>query len=51
MYNIARLASNEREALFRNTSAKKGLPESIIEKDFWVCFVLDYPLCLEKISF
>lgn len=42
MYNIARLASNEREALFRNTSAKKGLPESIIEKDFWVCFVLDY---------
>lgn len=42
MYNIARLTSNEREALFRNTSAMKGLPEAIIEKDFWVCFVLDY---------
>lgn len=42
MLDIARLDPKEREILFRNTAMKKGLPESIIEKDFWVCFVLDY---------
>lgn len=42
MYDIARLDPREREILFRNTSAQMGLPESIIEKDFWVCFILDY---------
>ena len=42
MYNIARLTPEERENLFKNTALRKGLPESIIEKDFWVCFVLDY---------
>ncbi len=42
MYDIARLPSEEREILFKNTAAKKGLPEAIIEKDFWVCFVLEY---------
>ena len=42
MYIIARMDPAERQILFRNTAAKKGLPESIIEKDFWVCFVLEY---------
>jgi len=42
MFDIARLDPKEREILFRNTAMKKTLPESIIEKDFWVCFVLDY---------
>lgn len=42
MLDIARLDPKEREILFRYTAMKKGLPESIIEKDFWVCFVLDY---------
>ncbi len=42
MFDIARLDPREREILFRNTAMSKGLPESIIEKDFWVCFVLDY---------
>ena len=32
----------QREALFRNTAAKMGLNEAIIEKDFWVCYMLDY---------
>ena len=42
MFDIVRLDPREREILFRNTAMSKGLPESIIEKDFWVCFVLDY---------
>lgn len=42
MRNIARIDENDRRALFINTSAKMGLPAAIIEKDFWVCFILDY---------
>jgi len=42
MYEIAKLPSEELEILFQNTAAKMGLNASIIEKDFWVCFMLDH---------
>ena len=42
MYKVARLSQKERRALFLNTAQKKGLSEAIIEKDFWVCFMLQY---------
>ncbi len=42
MRNIAKLSEKERKALFQNTAAKMGLTNAIIEKDFWVCFMLDY---------
>lgn len=42
MKNIARIDAKEREALFRNTAAKMGLSEAVVEKDFWVCYMLDY---------
>ena len=42
MYRIAGYSEDERRALFRNTSVKVGLNEAIIEKDFWVCLMLDY---------
>lgn len=42
MRKIALIESKEREALFRNTAAKMGISEAIIEKDFWVCYMLDY---------
>lgn len=42
MRNIATIPSRDREALFRNTAAKMGMSEAIIEKDFWVCYMLDY---------
>ena len=42
MKNVARLSNNDRSELFRNTSDKMGLNEAIVEKDFWVCFMLDY---------
>ena len=42
MNNIARLPKEERLILFRNTAANCGLSEGIVEKDFWVCWTLDY---------
>lgn len=42
MRKVAKFSSFDREALFRNTAAKIGLSEGIVEKDFWVCFILDY---------
>ena len=42
MKNIARWPDEDRAALFRNTAAKMGLHDAIVEKDFWVCFTLDY---------
>ena len=42
MYSIARLSEQEKRILFRNTAQKSGLIEAIVEKDFWVCIMLDY---------
>ena len=42
MQNIARLSDDDRRALFRNTADRMGLKDAIVEKDFWVCFTLDY---------
>ena len=42
MRKIANLSDNDRRELFRNTADKMGLNDAIIEKDFWVCFTLDY---------
>lgn len=42
MRNIAQLPENDRRALFRNTADKMGLNDAIVEKDFWVCYTLDY---------
>ena len=42
MNNIAKLPEKDREALFRNTAYKIGMTAAIIEKDFWVCWMLDY---------
>lgn len=42
MRKIALSEAKECEALFRNTAAKMGISEAIVEKDFWVCFVLDH---------
>lgn len=42
MRTVARLSDNDRRELFRNTADKMGLNDVIVEKDFWVCFTLDY---------
>ena len=42
MRNIAKLNRNEREELFIVTAREVKLPEAMVEKDFWVCWTLDY---------
>ncbi|MCF0241782.1 MAG: nucleotidyl transferase AbiEii/AbiGii toxin family protein [Treponema sp.] len=42
MYKIAKLSNEDRATLFKNTSINCGLPEALVEKDFWVCLMLDY---------
>ena len=42
MKKIIQLEKNDRKVLFSRTSEKKGLNLSIVEKDFWVCFMLDH---------
>jgi len=42
MRNIARLSSADRRALFTNTASRTGMTTAIVEKDFWVCWTLDY---------
>ncbi len=42
MKNIAKRPAEDREALFRNTADKMGINEAIIEKDFWVCWMLNH---------
>lgn len=40
MDKVARLSASEREELFGATAARRGLNPAIVEKDFWVCWVL-----------
>ncbi|HHX30319.1 MAG TPA: nucleotidyl transferase AbiEii/AbiGii toxin family protein [Clostridiaceae bacterium] len=42
MENIANLSDLDRSHLFRNTADKMKISDAIVEKDFWVCFLLDY---------
>ena len=42
MYSILKLSPDDRRTVFRNTAQKMGVHEAIIEKDYWVCIVLDY---------
>lgn len=42
MKHIRRISVSEREILFRNTAEKCGMSPGIVEKDFWVCWTLDY---------
>ena len=42
MRTIVNINDHDRQALFKNTAAKMGMTEAIIEKDFWVCWMLDY---------
>ena len=42
MDKIVRLDQSERNELFRETAVLMGIPEAIVEKDFWVCWILKY---------
>lgn len=40
MNKVATMAAGGRAELFAETAARRNLAEAIIEKDFWVCWVL-----------
>lgn len=42
MRDVARMGPNDREELFLVTAREVNLPEAMVEKDFWVCWTLDY---------
>jgi hypothetical protein len=48
MDRVARMSQVERNELFRETASRMGIPESIAEKDFWVCWVLRYLFLYSK---
>ncbi|WP_456683270.1 nucleotidyl transferase AbiEii/AbiGii toxin family protein [Bradyrhizobium sp. S3.14.4] len=48
MDKVARLDGAERAALFGETGAARGVANTIIEKDFWVCWTLKRLFELQK---
>lgn len=40
MDRVARLPASDRHDLFRETAMLRGVRPAIVEKDFWVCWVL-----------
>jgi len=42
MNRVANLSQKEREEIFIIAAREIGLPEVMVEKDFWVCWTLDY---------
>ena len=50
MNEVAQMPARDRADLFAETAARKGLPEAIIEKDFWVCWMLKQLFSIEALS-
>ena len=50
MNSIARMPANARAELFAETADRKDLPDAIVEKDFWVCWVLKQLFSIEALS-
>jgi len=48
MENIARLNDEGRRDLFAKTAEQMQMQPAIIEKDFWVCWVLDALFASER---
>lgn len=42
MKEVAKLPVKDRTELFQATAIKMGMQPNVIEKDFWVCFMLDH---------
>lgn len=50
MNNVAQMPARERAELFAETAERKVLPEAIIDKDFWVCWVLKQLFSIEALT-
>ena len=44
------MPANARAELFAETADCKDLPDAIVEKDFWVCWVLKQLFSIEALS-
>ena len=42
MKEVAKLEKKDRTELFQATAISMGMQPNVIEKDFWVCFMLDH---------
>ena len=42
MIRLAGATDTDRRVLFTNAATELGLHTEIVEKDFWVCYTLDY---------
>ena len=53
MKKVAVFNTDERKVLFQETSALMRMSPDIIEKDFWVCYMLDHLFndCVYRDSF
>jgi hypothetical protein len=47
---FAQMPAAERADAFAETADRKGLPETIVEKDFWVCWVLQQLFSIDALS-
>jgi hypothetical protein len=47
---VAQMPARDRADLFSETAARKALPEAIIEKDFWVCWMLRQLFSIDALS-
>jgi len=50
MEKVAALSADQRQELFSEAAARKGVPPAIIEKDFWVCWTLSRLFRHEELS-
>lgn len=42
MYKFAKMNNEDRDFVFNIVAMKKGVHKAIVEKDFWICLILDY---------
>jgi hypothetical protein len=47
---VAQMPARDRADLFAETAARKALPEAIIEKDFWVCWMLKQLFSIDALT-
>ena len=50
MDSVASWSPKDRKELFELTGTKRGIPAALIEKDFWVCWILDKIFTNENLS-
>jgi hypothetical protein len=48
--SIARMQGHERTELFAETAARKGIADAIVEKDFWVCWMLQQLFSIDTLK-